>query len=71
MAQSDTIASVLKQQVGKSATLKLASGQDLSGVVRQVGDHVVHLGALKGMEFYDAAVQLDDIAAVVVRARNK
>ncbi len=71
VAQNDTIASVLKQYMGKSATLKLTSGQDLAGVVQEVGDHVVHLGSLKGMEFYDAMVQLDSVAAVVVLVRDQ
>ena len=71
VGDNDTIASVLKRQAGKSATLKLLSGQDLSGVVEHVADHVVHLRSLKGMEFYDAVVELDDISAVVVRTRNR
>jgi len=68
---SDSIKSVLERQVKHGATLKLRTGEELSGTVTLVGDKVVHLSALVGKEFYDAVVALDAISAVVVRARDR
>lgn len=64
----DTLGTVLGRYVGKSVTLKLDSGDELTGTVRSVGK-VVHLEQLGGKEFFDAVVDLDEVAAVVVRAR--
>jgi ABC-type uncharacterized transport system ATPase subunit len=69
VAANDSIGAVLTKQTGKSVTLKLASGEELSGTVRVAGSNVVHLEKLSGKEFYDAAVDVDEIAAVIVRAR--
>ena len=49
----------------------LTTGQELSGVVSSVGDKVVHLSELSGREFFDAAVSLEHIRAVVVRVRGR
>jgi len=57
--------------MGKRVKLKLRSGQELEGTVAKVGAHAVHVAQLAGMDFYDAAVRLDDISAVVVKARSK
>jgi hypothetical protein len=70
VGKDDTIRSVLSKYAGKRVTVKLDCGEELSGVVRSVGDNVVHLEELGGKEFYDAVVDLDEIAAVIVRARG-
>jgi len=67
----DAIKQALEQQVGKRVKVKLESGQDLEGKVAKVGSHAVQLSELSGMEFFDATVKLDEIAAVVVRVRTK
>jgi len=67
----DTIKSMLEQQVGKRVKLKLESGQDLEGKVAKIGSHAVQLAELTGMEFFDATVKLDKIAAVIVKVRAK
>ena len=67
----DAIKHALEQQVGKRVKVKLASGQDLEGKVTKVGAHAVQLGELRGMEFFDATVRLDQVAAVIVRVRTK
>jgi hypothetical protein len=69
--EKDTVKSVLERHVGKRVGLVMESGPDLTGVVVNVGDHVVHLGELQGREFFDAAVRLDRINAVVIRARGR
>jgi hypothetical protein len=65
------VARTLEHQMGKRVKLKLRSGQELEGTVAKVGTHAAHVAQLAGMDFYDAAVRLDDISAVIVKARNK
>jgi len=36
-----------------------------------VGSHVAHLTELGGREFFDAVVSLDQVQAVIVRARGR
>lgn len=63
----DVIQVALDQQVGKRVKLKLISGQELEGNVSRVGRSAVYLTELTGMEFYDATVKVDQIAAIIVR----
>ncbi len=65
----DSIKSILVRQTGKQVKLRLKGGEEFGGVVMKVGDNVVHLSELTGREFYDAAIGLDAISAVIVRAR--
>jgi hypothetical protein len=65
----DTVKTLLERQVGKSVELRMRSGEKLAGKLERVGDTMVHLSQLTGAEFYDAAVALDSISAVVVRAK--
>jgi len=65
----ETIRTVLSQRLAKPVTLQLDSGEELTGLVRSVGDRVVQLEKLAGREFYDAYVDLEEVAAVIVRAR--
>jgi primosomal protein N' len=67
----DAIKHALEQQVGKRVKVKLESGQDLEGKVAKVGAHAVQLTELGGMEFFDATVKLEEVAAVIVRVRTK
>jgi hypothetical protein len=68
---SDTMRRTIEQQVGKRVKLKLVSGQDLEGQVSKVGSEAVSLTELTGMEFFDATVRLDQVAAVIVRRAPK
>ena len=52
-------------------TGKRLSGQDLEGKVAKVGAHEVALSELVGMEFFDATVLLDQVAAAVIKVRSK
>jgi hypothetical protein len=69
--KADTVKSLLERQVGKRVGLVLTTGPELTGIVADVGDQVVHLSQLGGREFFDAVVSLDRISAVVVRARGQ
>ena len=65
-----TIKDNLYQHVGKRVELVLRSGVKISGIVAKVGDHIVHIEKLSGKEFYDAALKIGSIDAVVFRARG-
>jgi hypothetical protein len=53
------------------ATLHLRSGEKLTGLVGEVGDHHLVLTNLVGHEFFDALVRIDDISAIEVQVRKK
>jgi hypothetical protein len=67
---SDTILSVLQKNTGQMVELRMKSGEKIAGKVEKVGDKLVHLSQLTGQEFFDAAVDMADVAAVVVRAKK-
>jgi hypothetical protein len=67
----DTVLSILQKNVGQTVELRMKSGEKIAGKVEKVGDKLVHLSQLTGAEFFDAAVDLADVAAVVIRAKSK
>jgi len=66
----DTILSILQKNAGQMVELRMKSGEKIAGKVEKVGDKLVHLSQLTGAEFFDAAVDAADVAAVVVRAKK-
>jgi hypothetical protein len=56
---------------GKTVEVHLSSGNSLAGIVKEVGEHFLHLEQLVGKEFYDALVCIKDIQAISVRARTR
>ena len=62
---------MLGSLVGASVDLTLRSGTVLSGKVASVQQNVMVLAELRGKEFYDAVVRIEDISAVSVRVRSK
>ena len=66
---ADAIKVNLERQVGKRVRLRLISGQDVEGTVVAVSTAAVHVARLAGLDFFDAVVRLDQIAAVIVRVR--
>jgi hypothetical protein len=67
----DTMATMLAKYVDKSVTVRLSYGDPLSGTVKSVGKELLYLSSIRGMEFYDAVIQLEDIEAIVIRVRNQ
>lgn len=67
----DVIKQALEQQLGKRVKVRLESGQDVEGKVAKVGGHAVQLTDLTGMEFFEATIKLEKVAAVIVRVRTK
>ena len=66
----DSVQSVLAAQKGKRVTVRLSGGQELTGTVREATAKLVVLGGLTGREFFDAAVPLEKIEAVLVRTKQ-
>lgn len=69
VGSSDNVQRVLETQKEKRVTVKLKSGDEITGVLKTVSSHVVHLAQLSGKEFYDAVVEINSIAAVIVRTK--
>ena len=70
VASTATVESLATAQKGKRITVRTRSGQELTGVVREVTPRFVHIGALAGREFFDAVVSLDAVEAVIVRTKE-
>ena len=66
-AQPETIHAALAARVGQKVTVKLSSGDELTGTVRRVGDDLVHLGDLTGKEYFDALISVRAVTAVIYR----
>lgn len=54
---------------GKTVTVFLSSGQTMTGIVKDVKDHLLHLEKLSQKDFYDAIIRLELISAVEARVR--
>ncbi len=68
---SSDIRDVLRENIGKKIVyIKLGSGAELSGWVVKVGDHLVHIAKIPGVDFYDAVVRIDRISAVIFKVRG-
>jgi len=66
---NDSIQTVLAAQKGKRVTLRVG-GAELTGIVREATARLVVLGAVTGREFFDAAVPLEKVEAVLVRTKQ-
>ena len=69
IAASDTTQSVLVAQKGKRVTVRLRSGQEMTGLVRDANAKLVVLGAVSGREFFDAVIPLEHVEAVLIRTK--
>jgi hypothetical protein len=67
---SDTVLGILQKNMGQTVELRMKSGEKIAGKVEKVGDKLVHLSQLTGAEFFDAAVDAAEVAAVVVRTKK-
>lgn len=65
-----SIQSILNAQKGNVVTLKLQSGNELTGTVGVVSVNVVHLSKLAGKELFDAAADISNIEAILVRSKK-
>ena len=67
----DTIQKLLEERKGKRVTLRLQGGEEITGKVRAVTGDLVQLGELSGREYFDAVVEVNRIAAVIVRVKEQ
>ena len=67
---SDTILGILQKNIGQTVELRMKSGEKIGGKVEKVGDKLVHLSQLSGAEFFDAAIDAAEVAAVVIRTKK-
>lgn len=70
ISPNDTTQTVIAAQKGKRVTLRLQSGQEMTGTVREVTNTLVVVGAIAGREFFDAVVPLAAVEAVIIRTRQ-
>jgi hypothetical protein len=59
----------LLQFKGKTIEIHFKSGGQLVGKLSEVGTQSILLKELHGKEYYDALIVIDDIAAVIFKAR--
>ena len=69
LGNTDSLEHLLSAQRGKKVTIRLGSGEDLSGTVKAVNCSLVQLSELSGKEFYDAVIAIPHITAVIVRTK--
>ena len=67
---SSTLIDNLKSLQGKKVTLTLDSGKVLTGIVKEIGNHLIHLEKLDGKEFFDALIRTEEISAIETRFRT-
>ena len=70
VAAADTVETIASAQKGKRVTVRLRSGQEVTGTVLAVTNRVVQLGSVAGKEFFDGVVPLEAIEAIFVRTKE-
>jgi 2-methylaconitate cis-trans-isomerase PrpF len=70
LQDSDTILSILQKNIGQTVEVRMKSGEKIGGRVEKVGDKLLHLSQLTAAEFFDGAVEIADISAVIVRTKK-
>jgi small nuclear ribonucleoprotein (snRNP)-like protein len=60
----------IKPLVGKKVYIHLDSGTTLSGYIKEVGDHLIHLEKLDRKDFFDALIKIDHIIAIDAQFRK-
>jgi hypothetical protein len=59
-----SLADNLKSLAGKKVTVTLNSGKTLTGMVKKVGNNLLHLEKLDNKNFYDALIRIEKIVAI-------
>ena len=67
---NSSLADNLKSLTGKKVYVTLASGETLAGLVKEVGEHLMHLEKLDGKDYFDALIRIENINAINTRFRN-
>lgn len=69
LAAADDVKSILNKIGNKPVTLVLLSDKEISGKISNITDRLIHLTDLAGKDYYDAIVKIENIQAVIIRAR--
>lgn len=67
---NDSMQTVLQRQVGQTVELRMTSGEKLGGKLEKVNEKLAYLSQITGTEYFSGMVRIDNIAAVVVRAKK-
>ena len=68
-SEDKSLQTSLLQFKGKTIEIQLKSGGQLTGKLSEVGTQSILLKELRGKEYYDALIVIDDITAVIFKAR--
>lgn len=69
LKSGDTMAKQVSAQKGKKITVRLASGEELTGTVKESTPELVQLSELAGKEYFDAVIDVSKISAMMVRTK--
>ena len=67
---NSSLADNLKSLVGKKVSVTIVSGKTLSGFVKEVGIHLIHLEKLEGKDYFDALIRIENISAIEAMFRS-
>ncbi|MFC1885007.1 DUF6897 domain-containing protein [Thermodesulfobacteriota bacterium] len=67
---SFSLADNLKMYMGKNIIVHLKSGKSFQGLVKAIGNNMLHLEKLTGKDFYDALIRIDEISAIEAKFRE-
>ena len=65
-----SIADNLKSLLGKQVYVTLDSGKTFAGLVKEVGNHLLHLEKLQDKDYFDALIKIENISAIDTRFRG-
>ena len=65
----DTLAKQIGAQKGKKITVRLVSGEELTGTVKDSTTELVQLSELASKEYFDAVIDVSKISAILVRTK--
>lgn len=60
----------LKSLIGKVVYISLDSGKTYTGLVKVVGDQLIHVERLQGKEYFDALISIESIRAIDTKFRD-
>jgi hypothetical protein len=60
----------LKTLVGKKVSVTIVSGKTITGFVKKIGIHLIHLEKLEGKDYFDALIRIENISAIEAMFRN-
>ena len=60
----------LSSLIGKKIVIILEGGETLSGILKSLGPHLIHVEKIEHKEFFDSLVRIDKIQAIEVQFRQ-